>query len=223
MDPDAAPTLSAYLGALGLTGMTAYVGLLDVAAFRPGDAVFVSAAAGAVGSLVGQIAKLRGASRVIGSAGSAAKVEYLTRLGYDAAFNYHDGAVRDLLKQAAPDGIDVYFDNVGGEHLDAALARLRLFGRVALCGAIAGYNQPEPTRGPVNLTGLAIAKRLTLRGFLTGDHEDRTADFVAEMGGWLRTGQIRSDETVVDGIEHAPEAFLGLFRGDNIGKAVVRV
>jgi NADPH-dependent curcumin reductase CurA len=223
VDPDAAPTLSAYLGALGLTGMTAYVGLLDVAGFRPGDAVFVSAAAGAVGSLVGQIAKLRGASRVIGSAGSAAKVEYLTKLGYDAAFNYHDGAVRDLLKQAAPDGIDVYFDNVGGEHLDAALARLRLFGRVALCGAIAVYNQPGPTPGPVNLTGLAIAKRLTLRGFLTGDHEERRADFVAEMGGWLRTGQIHVDETVVDGIERAPEAFLGLFRGDNIGKAVVRV
>jgi NADPH-dependent curcumin reductase CurA len=157
---------------------------------------------------------------VVGSAGSAAKVEYLTKLGFDAAFNYRDGSVRDLLKRAAPDGIDVYFDNVGGDHLEAALARMRPFGRVAMCGAIAMYNELVP--GPANLP-LAIGKRLTLRGFLVGDHPERTADFHADMAGWLRSGQIRVDETVVDGIENAPDAFLGLFRGDNIGKAVVRI
>jgi NADPH-dependent curcumin reductase CurA len=222
VDPEAAPTLSAYLGALGMPGRTAYVGLLDIGAFRPGEAVFVSSAAGAVGSLVGQIAKLRGASRVVGSAGSAAKVAYLREIGYDAAFDYHDGPVRELLKRAAPDGVDVYFDNVGGDHLAAALARLRPFGRVAMCGAIAMYNEATPPPGPANLA-LAIGKRLTLRGFLVGDHEDRTPDFVAEMGGWLRAGAIRVDETVVDGIEQAPDAFLGLFHGNNIGKLVVRV
>jgi NADPH-dependent curcumin reductase CurA len=222
VDPEAAPTLSAHLGALGMPGRTAYVGLLDIGAFRPGEAVFVSSAAGAVGSLAGQIAKLRGASRVVGSVGSAAKVGYALSVGYDAAFDYHDGPVRDLLKRAAPDGIDVYFDNVGGDHLAAALARLRPFGRVAMCGAISMYNEATPPPGPANLA-LAIGKRLTLRGFLVGDHEDRTPDFVAEMGAWLREGAIRVDETVVDGIEHAPEAFLGLFQGRNVGKLVVRV
>jgi NADPH-dependent curcumin reductase CurA len=222
VDPDAAPTLSAYLGALGMPGRTAYIGLLDIAGMQPGEAVFVSAAAGAVGSLVGQIAKLRGASRVIGSAGSAAKVEYLTKLGFDAAFNYHEAPVRDQLKRAAPEGIDVYFDNVGSDHLEAALGRLRPFGRVALCGAIAQYNDTTPPPGPANL-GLAVGKRLTLRGFLVNDHLDRVPDFIAEMGAWLRAGQIRIDETVVDGIEHTPDAFLGLFRGENTGKLVVRV
>jgi NADPH-dependent curcumin reductase CurA len=222
VDPAAAPP-SAYLGVLGMPGMTAYVGLLDIAAMRPRDTVFVSGAAGAVGSMAGQIAKLRGSPRVIGSAGSAAKVEYLTReLGFDAAFNYKDGPVSEQLKAAAPDGIDVYFDNVGGEHLEAAISSLNTFGRAALCGAISQYNLEEASPGPRNLW-LAISKRLTLRGFIVGDHADRTPDFMAEVGGWLREGRLRVDETVVEGIENAPDAFLDMLRGSNRGKMLVRL
>ena len=166
---DLAPA-SAFLGALGMTGLTAYAGLLKVAEFKPGEAVFVSGAAGAVGSLVGQIAKAMGASRVIGSAGTPEKVARLLELGFDAAFNYHDGPVRDLLQQAAGrSGIDVYFDNVGGEHLEAALSVLNVGGRVAMCGAIAQYNSTEPTPAPRNLM-LAIGKQLTLKGFLVGGY-----------------------------------------------------
>jgi hypothetical protein len=223
IDPSVAPSPSAYLGALGMPGLTAYVGLLDIAAMQPGETVFVSAAAGAVGGLAAQIAKLRGAARVIGSAGSESKVDYLTRtLGLDAAFNYRDAPVREQLKQAAPDGIDVYFDNVGGDHLEAAIAVLRPFGRVALCGAVSQYNDAEPAPGPRNLS-LAVGKRLTLRGFIVRDHSDRNREFVAEMGGWLASGRIRLDETVVDGLANAPEAFLGLLRGENTGKMVVRL
>lgn len=223
IDPSVAPSPSAYLGALGMPGLTAYVGLLDIAAMQPGESVFVSAAAGAVGGLAAQIAKLRGAARVIGSAGSQSKVDYLTRtLGLDAAFNYRDAPVRQQLKQAAPVGIDVYFDNVGGDHLEAAIASLRPFGRVALCGAVSQYNDAEPAPGPRNLS-LAVGKRLTLRGFIVRDHSDRNREFVAEMGGWLASGRIRLDETVVDGLANAPEAFLGLLRGENTGKMVVRL
>jgi hypothetical protein len=221
VDAAAAPTPATYLGALGGTGLTAYVGLLDIAGMREGDVVFVSGAAGAVGSLAGQIAKLRGASRVIGSAGSAAKVSHLVdKLGFDAAFNYKDGAVRRQLAGVAPDGIDVYFDNVGGDHLTAALFALRTHGRVALCGAIDAYNATEARPGPPNL-GLAITKRLSLRGYLIIDHYDRMPAFLDEVGPWIRDGRIVSDETVVHGLENAPDAFLGLLRGDNIGKMVV--
>jgi NADPH-dependent curcumin reductase CurA len=220
VDTDAVPA-SAYLGVLGMPGLTAYVGLLDVASLGNGDVVFVSAAAGAVGSVAGQIAKLRG-HRVIGSAGSAEKVAYLMdELGFDAVFNYRDGDVRSLLAEAAPDGIDVYFDNVGGDHLEAAIFSLRQNGRVALCGAISGYNATDWPPGPRNMT-LAIGKRLTLRGFIVTDHADRFPDFVAEVGGYLREGKLRYSETVVEGLENAPEAFIGLLRGDNIGKMVVR-
>ncbi len=223
IDPSLAPGPSAYLGSLGMPGLTAYVGLLDIAAMQPGETVFVSAAAGAVGSLAAQIAKVRGAARVIGSAGSASKVDYLTRtLGLDAAFNYRDARVREQLRQAAPDGIDVYFDNVGGDHLEAAIAVLRPFGRAALCGAVSQYNDAEPAAGPRNIS-LAVGKRLTLRGFIVRDHGDRNRDFVAEMGGWLASGRIRLDETIVDGLANAPEAFLGLLRGENTGKMVVRL
>jgi NADPH-dependent curcumin reductase CurA len=222
VDPDAAPSLSAYLGVLGSTGFTAYVGLLDIAAFQPGDAVFVSGAAGAVGSVAGQIAKLRGASRVVGSAGSAAKVAHLAELGFDAAFNYKDAPVAKLLKEAAPDGINVYFDNVGGDHLEAAIGRLRPYGRVALCGAIAAYNDVEAQPGPRNLS-LAVGKRLTLRGFIVFDHYDRLPEFTAEMSQWLRAGQIRAEETIVDGLDSAPEALLGVLRGQNTGKMIVRI
>ena len=221
VDPTLAP-VSAYLSVLGMTGLTAYAGLLDVAGMKPGESVFVSAAAGSVGSLVGQIAKLKGASRVVGSAGSAAKVERLKALGFDAAFDYHDGPVRDSLKAAAPDGIDVYFDNVGGDHLEAAISSMNLHGRAAICGMIAQYNETEPPAAPRNLA-LLIGKRLTLRGFLVGDHGHLRGQFVQEMSGWLRDGKIAYDETVVDGIENAPEAFLGLLRGQNLGKMLVRV
>ncbi|MCX4471036.1 NADP-dependent oxidoreductase [Micromonospora sp. NBC_01655] len=221
IDPDLAP-VSAYLGVLGMTGLTAYAGLLDVAAMRPGETVFVSGAAGAVGSMVGQIAKLRGAGRVVGSAGSAAKVERLAGLGFDAAFDYHDGPVRDSLRAAAPDGIDVYFDNVGGDHLEAAIGAMRLHGRAAICGMIAQYNDTEPPAAPRNLA-LVIGKRLTLRGFLVGDHGHLRGQFVQEVAGWLREGMLSYDETVVDGIARAPEAFLGLLRGENLGKMLVRL
>ncbi|SDZ08139.1 hypothetical protein SAMN05444365_105225 [Micromonospora pattaloongensis] len=221
VDVTVAPA-SAYLGALGMPGLTAYAGVVEVAAMKPGDTVFVSAAAGAVGSLAGQIAKLRGAARVVGSAGSATKVAYARELGFDAAFDYHDGPVRESLRVAAPDGIDVYFDNVGGDHLEAAIGALRNHGRVALCGAIAQYNATEPPAAPRNLA-LAIGKRLTLRGFIVGDHNHLRDAFVAEVGGWLRAGQLRYDETVVDGLRNAPEAFLGLLRGENLGKMLVRL
>src|SRR3954471_11594744 len=189
LDPEAAP-LSTYLGVLGMTGLTAYAGLLRTASFKEGDSVFVSGAAGAVGSQVGQIAKLKGASRVIGSAGSDEKVKLLVEeYGFDAAFNYKNGPVSQQLRDAAPDGIDVYFDNVGGDHLEAALFALRDHGRVALCGAAAAYNEKTAAPGPRNLA-MAVAKRLTLRGFIVMDHGDRTADFVPEMAEWLRTGAV---------------------------------
>ncbi|MBB5873835.1 NADPH-dependent curcumin reductase CurA [Allocatelliglobosispora scoriae] len=214
---------SSYLGALGMPGLTAYVGLLDIAAMKPGDTVFISGAAGAVGSLAGQIAKQRGAARVIGSAGSAAKVERLTgTLGFDAAFNYKDAPVRDQLRTAAPDGIDVYFDNVGGDHLEAAISALNVNGRVALCGAVAQYNATDATPGPRNLA-LAVGKRLTLRGFIVSDHNGRMGDFLAEMAPWLASGAVRFDETVVEGLENAPSALIGLLNGENTGKMIVRL
>jgi hypothetical protein len=216
-------SLSANLGVLGMPGMTAYAGLLDVAAFAEGDAVFVSGAAGAVGSLVGQLAKLKGASLVVGSAGSDEKVAWLTEeLGYDVAFNYKSGPVAKQLFAAAPAGIDVYFDNVGGDHLQAAIHALKVHGRVAMCGAISMYNNTEPAPGPNNLT-LAIGKRLTLRGFIVSDHADMRNDFVREVGGWLADGTIKAEETVMHGIESAGDAFIGLLAGANTGKMVVEL
>jgi NADPH-dependent curcumin reductase CurA len=215
--------LQSYLGVLGMTGLTAYAGLLDVGGFKEGDAVFVSGAAGAVGSVVGQIAKLRGASLVVGSAGSAEKVRKLTEeLGFDAAFNYKEGPVAEQLAKAAPEGIDVYFDNVGGDHLEAAIGALRLKGRAVLCGAIAQYNDTSAPVGPRNLA-LAIGKRLRLEGMLVGDHYGLQPQFVAEVGGWLREGKLVFEETVVEGFDQAVDAFLGLLRGANTGKMLVRV
>ncbi|BCL12930.1 NADP-dependent oxidoreductase [Micromonospora sagamiensis] len=221
VDPALAP-VNAYLSVLGMTGLTAYAGLLEVAGMRAGETVFVSAAAGAVGSLVGQIAKLRGAARVVGSAGSPAKVERLRALGFDVAFDYHDGPVRDQLRAAAPNGIDVYFDNVGADHLEAAIAALRPHGRAAICGMIAHYNATEPPPAPRNLA-LVIGKQLTLRGFLVNSYGHLREQFVEEASGWLREGRLHQDETVVDGIENAPAAFLGLLRGENLGKMLVRL
>ncbi|MCF3172274.1 NADP-dependent oxidoreductase [Streptomyces sioyaensis] len=222
IDPALAPP-AAYLGVLGMPGHAAYTGLLKVAEFRPGDTVFVSGAAGAVGSLVGQIARLCGAERVIGSAGSAEKVAYLTgELGFDAAFDYKDGPVLAQLAKAAPAGIDVYFDNVGGDHLDAALVLARMGARFALCGSISQANEKDPPPGPRNLTQ-AIAKGLTLRGFLVGGHADLPDEFTTRMGGWLADGRISYRETVVRGLENAPTAFIDMLRGANTGKMLVRI
>jgi len=213
---------SAYLGVLGMPTLTAYVGLLDIAAFKPGEVVFVSGAAGAVGSMAGQIARLKGAARVIGSAGSEEKVRWLREIGFDAAFNYRAASVVEQLRQAAPHGIDVYFDNVGADHLDAALVMLNQNGRVAMSGAIAHYNATEPPVGPSNL-GLVITKRLTLRGFIVSDHSGRMPDMIAEVSGWLREGKLSHAETVVDGLDRAPDAFIDLLRGANTGKMLVRL
>ncbi|GGL68047.1 NADP-dependent oxidoreductase [Streptomyces fumigatiscleroticus] len=222
VDPQAAP-LSAYLGVLGMTGLTAYAGLLRVGAFKEGDAVFVSGAAGAVGSQVGQIAKLKGASRVIGSAGSDEKVRLLTEeYGFDAAFNYKNGPVWEQLKQAAPDGIDLYFDNVGGEHLEAAIGALNLRGRAVICGMISQYNATEPAPGPRNMVKI-LQNRLRVEGVLVGDHYDLQPQFVEEVGAWVRSGQLKYRETFVEGIDNTLDAFLGVLRGDNTGKMVVKL
>jgi NADPH-dependent curcumin reductase CurA len=221
IDTEMAPA-PAYLGVLGITGFTAYVGLFEIAKLREGDVVFVSAAAGAVGSVAGQLAKIKGC-RVVGSAGSGEKAAFLKdTLGFDAAFSYRDGPVRALLAHAAPDGIDVYFDNVGGEHLEAALESLRPFGRVAMCGAISVYNAAEPPPGPRNMH-VVVGKRLMLRGFIITDHMQLMGDFVRDVGEWLREGKIDYRETIVEGIERAPEAFIGLLRGENLGKMLVRI
>ncbi len=214
---------SAYLGVLGMPGLTAYAGLLLAAEMREGDAVFVSGAAGAVGSIVGQIARLKGASRVIGSAGTPDKIARLEELGFDAAFNYHDGDVTEQLAKAAPEGIDVYFDNVGGDHLEAAIANLRTDGRVAMCGAISQYNSTEPATAPHNLA-LAIGKRLTLRGFVIAKYaEQARADFERDMGRWIADGSIHWDETAREGLDAAPQAFIDLLDGANTGKMIVNL
>ena len=212
----------AYLGVLGGNGLTAYAGLFRVASLRDGDVVWVSAAAGAVGSLVAQLAKIRG-HRVVGSAGSGEKVAYLLdELGLDAAFNYRSGPLPELLRDAAPDGIDVYFDNVGGGHLEAALGALRRSGRVAICGAISEYDADEAQPGPSNLF-LAVANDLTIRGFRGSSNVDLFPEMQREVGGLLRDGRIRYRETIVEGLEHAPEALAGLMRGDNTGKTLVHI
>ncbi|RCW43647.1 hypothetical protein DFQ14_106125 [Halopolyspora algeriensis] len=215
--------LGAYLGVLGMPGLTAYVGLFDIARFQQGDTVFVSGAAGAVGSIVGQLAKLHGASRVIGSAGSAEKVRYLTEdLGFDTAFNYKDAPVAEQLKAAAPDGISVYFDNVGGDHLEAAIGSLNDFGRIAACGAVSQYNASEPQPGPRNMFQI-VTKRLSLRGFIVIDHADRRDQFFNDVGPLVRDGKLRYDETTVAGLRNAPDAFLGMLQGRNTGKMLVTV
>ena len=222
VDASVAP-LSTYLGVLGMPGLTAYAGLLESAEFKPGDTVFVSGAAGAVGSLVGQLAKLKGAKRVIGSAGSAEKVRHLVEdLGFDAAFNYKDGPVAEQLREAAPEGIDVYFDNVGGEHLEAAIGSINLHGRIAVCGMISQYNATEATPAPRNLVQI-IAKRVTIRGLLVLDHWGLQQQFVSEVAPLVASGELKYSETVVDGIRNAPEAFLGLLSGANTGKMLVRI
>ena len=222
VDVAAAPA-SAYLGVLGMTGLTAYVALTRIARMTPGDVVFVSGAAGAVGSAVGQMARALGASRVIGSAGSAAKVRHVVHdLGFDAALNYKDGRVSTQLREAAPDGIDVYVDNVGGEHLEAAIGSLRLHGRIVVSGMISVYNDTEPAPGPRNLSRL-IQTRGRIEGFLVSDHDDLADEYADRAAGWLRSGDLGLVETFADGIENAVDAFLGVLRGENTGKMVVRL
>ena len=222
VDTTVAPP-SAYLGVLGMTGLTAYAGLTRIAPVKPGDVVFVSGAAGAVGSVAGQVAKALGAARVVGSAGSDEKVRHLLDdLGFDAAFSYRAGKVSHLLREAAPDGVDVYFDNVGGDHLEAAIGSLRLGGRIAICGAISAYNATEPPPGPRNLSRL-IQTRGAIRGFLVGDHYDLAAEYAARAAVWVADGTLTSRETFVDGIDHAVDAFLGVLRGENVGKMLVRL
>ena len=221
VDTDAAPA-SAYLGILGMPGLTAYAGLTAVAEMKEGDIVFVSGAAGAVGSAVGQIAKALGAEKVIGSAGSPGKVQRVRELGFDEAFGYRDRPVRQSLRELAPSGIDVYFDNVGGEHLEAAIGSLRLFGRVAMCGAIAQYNATEPAPGPRNLA-LAIGKNLTLRGFIVGHYDHLAAEYRERATQWLADGRLQADETFREGLDAAPQAFIDLLGGANTGKMLVRL
>ena len=213
---------SAYLGILGMPGMTAYAGLLEVAELAEGESVFVSGAAGAVGSAVGQIAKIKGCT-VVGSAGSAEKVRHLTEdLGFNHAFDYHDGHLERQIFEGAPQGIDVYFDNVGGDHLQAALNCMRPNGRLALCGAIAQYNATAPVPGPNNLA-IAIGMGLTLRGFIVSNFNHLRQDFMRDMTAWIASGEVKYRETTFEGIDKAPEAFIGLFTGANTGKMVVNL
>jgi len=216
VDPSLAPVSTA-LGVLGMPGLTAYVGLLDIGRPQEGETVFVSGAAGAVGSAAGQIAKLKGC-RVIGSAGTQDKVAWVRELGFDEVFDYHETDTREALRE----GIDVYFDNVGGSTLEAAIGAMRTRGRVVACGAISQYNATELPPGPRNLF-LVVTRRLRIEGFIVSDHYDRFPDFLADMGGWVREGKVRYRETIVEGIENTPAAFIGLLQGDNIGKMLVKV
>ena len=221
--PSGAAPEQAFLGALGMTGLTAYAGLTRVAVFKPGDVVFVSAAAGAVGSIVGQLAKQLGAGRVIGSAGGPEKVAHVRDdLGFDEVIDYKQGDFRKQLRAAAPDGIDVYFDNVGGEQLEAAIGAMRLHGRIAICGMISQYNATEPVQGPRNLVSL-IATRTRMEGFLVSDHFDLQAEFLAKVAPLVQSGDIVYQETIREGLDHAAQAFLDLLNGHNTGKMLVKL
>ena len=220
LDPKAAP-ISTALGVLGMPGMTAYVGLYDLGQPKPGETVVVSAAAGAVGSAVGQLAKIRGC-RAIGIAGSKDKCEYVVReLGFDACVSYGTPDLAAELRDACPKGIDVYFDNVGGDVLKAVLRLVNPFARIPLCGIISQYNATELPAGP-NLAPVLV-NRVTIRGFIVSDHVDRMPQFLADCARWVREGRLKYREDIVDGLDHAPEAFIGLLRGRNTGKMLVKV
>lgn len=220
--------LSLYLGLLGMPGLTAYVGLTKIARLREGDSLFVSGAAGAVGTAVGQIARQLGAARLIGSAGSAEKVQLLQdKYGFDVALNYRDAPIREQLVQAVGgDGVDVFYDNVGGDHLEAALEVMNDFGRLALCGAISSYNATERPAGPDNM-GSLVTRRLRMQGFIVtevaADHPGVTEEFRDRMTGWLSAGDVTYEETITEGFEHTVDAFLDMMGGGNTGKMVVRV
>jgi NADPH-dependent curcumin reductase CurA len=219
---------SAYLGILGMPGLTAYLGLTRIAGLREGDTVFVSAAAGAVGTAVGQIARRLGAARVIGSAGSSEKTTALTqKYGYDVALNYKDAPIREqLVRAVGEDRVDVFFDNVGGDHLEAALDVMDDFGRVALCGQISGYNATQRPAGPDNLANV-LTRRLRLEGFIVTEvasaHPGAAEEFRQRMTGWLSSGDVHFEETVIEGFDRTVEAFLAMMRGGNLGKMIVRL
>ncbi|AUY51249.1 NADP-dependent oxidoreductase [Streptomyces sp. CB01881] len=216
--------LSAHLGILGGTGLSAWVGLTRVARLQPGETVFISAAAGGVGTAAGRIARLLGAGRIVGSAGSAAKVKHLTEdLGFDAAFDYHDGPIADRLREAAPGGLDVYFDNVGGDHLEGAITALRDHGRIAWCGAVAQYDHlQDPPAAPRNLYDV-VGKSLRMEGFLVRNHLDARPELYDFLVPHLRSGAVVPDETVVRGFENVVDAFLGVLGGANTGKMIVQL
>jgi hypothetical protein len=220
LDPSGAP-ISTALGVLGMPGFTAWYGLFVLGEPKEGETVLVSGAAGAVGSAAGQMARIAGC-RVIGSAGSPEKVEWVRELGFHEAFDYRRQSPRAALAEIAPDGIDIYFDNVGGDHLEAAIGALRNYGRVVACGSISRYNDAEPSPGPRNMF-MVVTKRLRLHGYIISDHFDRFGEFAREAAEWVRDGRLRYRETIVEGIENAPRAFLGLLRGENIGKMLVKV
>ena len=225
LDPAEAP-ISTALGVLGMPGMTAYVGLLDHGRPRAGETVVVSAASGAVGAVVGQIARICGC-RVVGIAGAQEKCDYVVHeLGFDSCVSHRDDDLAGALRTACPDGIDVYFENVGGKVFEAVLPLLNTFARVPVCGRIANYNLSAPPPGPdgvPRLMGLTLVRRITFRGFIVFDHRDREPDFLRDVSGWLREGRIRYREDIVDGIDQAIPAFLGLLEGKNFGKLLVRV
>ena len=221
VDPQRAP-LPVYLSALGMTGMTAYFALLDVGAPKAGDTVVISGAAGAVGSIAGQIAKLKGC-RVIGIAGGEEKCRYLIdELGFDGAIDYKAETLPEALKRECPKGIDVYFDNVGGETLDAVLLRLAPRARIVICGAISQYNNKEAVKGPANYLSLLV-NRARMEGFVVMDHAANFASAAAQIGGWLASGKIKSREHVVEGLDTFPETLTKLFKGENFGKLVLKV
>jgi NADPH-dependent curcumin reductase CurA len=220
LDPRTAP-ISTALGVLGMPGMTAYVGLLDIGRPQPGETVVVSAAAGAVGSAVGQIARIRGC-RAVGIAGGQAKCDYVVKeLDFDAAVDYRTGDLVTALKQVCPNGIDVYFDNVGGDILKAVLRQINRGARIPLCGIISQYNATELPPGP-NLAPLLVNRAL-IQGFIISDHIERLPDFLRDCGEWVRNGRLKYREDMVDGLERSPEAFIGLLNGKNLGKLIVRV
>ena len=225
LDPADAP-ISTAVGVLGMPGHTAYVGLLDIGQPKPGETVVVSAASGAVGAVVGQIARIKGC-RVVGVAGAREKCEYVTsELGFDACVSRYDEAFPRALRAACPDGIDVYFENVGGAVFDAVLPLLNTYARIPICGRIANYNQSEAPPGPnlvPRVMGLTLVRRLTIRGFIVFDHADREPDFLRDVGAWIESGELVYKEDVVEGLEQAAPAFQGLLQGKNFGKLLVRV
>ncbi|MEI9932512.1 MAG: NADP-dependent oxidoreductase [Rhizomicrobium sp.] len=223
VDPIPGVGIQSFLGTFGMPGLTAYVGLLKIAEFKPEDSVFVSAASGAVGQVVVQIAKAKGAKHIVGSAGTDDKCGFLKQIGCDEVINYKTcGDLHAAVANAFPDGIGVYFDNVGGAHLEAAIAKMRPFGRLAECGMIEQYNATEMPHGPRN-TIMIVGLRLTVRGFIVSDHFNMLPEFLRDMAAWTKEGKMTWRETIADGIENAPEAFMGLFKGDNFGKMLVRV